>query len=389
MVTFQSFKYKRIREAAEKYNINTLVASSSSNVFYLSGFKSHKLISTAQIYVLYDIKKSLKLIVLPLASIPTLIELDDTVEIYGYGEFYFSFFENAASENIKNKMKKSFKSADEALIEAIKSMGVKNCKIGFDESKVKPQTWNLLCKIFPGIEFYPSTSLFSEIRKIKHIEEIDLLERSSEIAEESLFEVIKKLNIGLSEQDMGVIFTKEVTKRGALPNFSVITIDERSAFADTINTEKKVQDGSIIRFDVGCIYQGYCSDMARTVTIGNVDSRYKKYYNYLLEGELAAIDYIRPGITPEDIFNTAMETVRKGIPHYQRQHCGHGLGIEGYNPPLIAPREFEEIQAGMVLCIETPYYELGWGGLQVEDTIVVEENGYRYLTKSNQNLIEK
>ena len=88
-----------------------------------------------------------------------------------------------------------------------------------------------------------------------------------------------------------------------------------------------------------------------------------------------------------DIFNVAVQTVRNsGIPHYQRHHCGHGIGLEFYDPPLISPHDHTKIEEGMVLNIETPYYELGFGGLQVEDTVLVTESGVRYLTKSSREL---
>jgi len=313
------------------------------------------------------------------------------IEVYCYGEFYFAFNEKKKNhfKNAKNIIKKSFKLADEALIEAIKDMGIKKGKIGFDESKVKPQTWNNICSFYSDIKFRPSADLFAEIRKVKHFEEINLLSRSTAIAEESLLEIVKRIDIGLTEEEIGKMFIIEVTKRKGIPNFNVITIDERSAYSDTINTKKKVKDGSIIRFDVGCVYKGYCSDIARTLVIGNYDEKYRDYYNYLLEGEEAAINAIKPGVKSQEIFKIAVKTVRKGIPHYCRNHCGHGIGIEGYNPPLIAPGVLERIQVGMVLCIETPYYEIGWVGIQVEDTIVVEKNGIKYLTNSDRKLIEK
>jgi len=391
MITLEEFKYRRTNKVMEEFNIDILIASSNGNVFYLSDFESHKIINTAEVYLLFNRENGEKIIVAPLASAPTILEITSNIKLYCYGEFYFAF--NKKKEinykNIKSIIQKNYKLAEEALIAAIKDTGVKKGKIGFDESKVKPQTWNNVCSNFPEIEFLPSAKLFAEIRKIKHLDEIRLLERSSTIAEESLVEVIKKIDLGLTEEQIGKMYILEVTKRKGLPNFNVVTIDERSAYSDTINTKKKVKDGSILRFDVGCVYRGYCSDMARTVAVGNYDEKYREYYNYLLNGEKAAINAIKPGITSQEIFQIAVKTVRKGIPHYCRNHCGHGIGIEGYNPPLIASGVLDKIQVGMVLNIETPYYELGWGGMQIEDTIVVEKNGIKYLTNSDRKLIEK
>lgn len=389
MYTFEEFKNKRINDIMEKHNIDILIASSEGNVLYLSGFNKHKIVNNPQVYALYDKRQNKKIIVGPLGYMPTILETVNDIEVYCYGEFYFNI--NKERENLykveKELMKNYFSSIDEALIAAIKGTGIKKGKIGFDESMVKLQTWEKICSKYSEIDFCPGAYLFEEIRKIKHFDEISLIGTATKITEESLYKVIKNIEKGVTESEIGTMNNTEVSRRGATPNLNVVSIDERSAFSDTINKETKVKDGSIIRFDVGCVYKGYCSDMARTVVIGDYNKKYLEYYNYLLEGEESAINAIKPGVTAHEIFEIAVQTVRRGIPHYNRNHCGHGIGLSGYNPPLIAPGVLEKIEVGMVLCIETPYYELGWGGMQVEDTIVVEENGCRYLTKSDRNLI--
>ena len=106
-------------------------------------------------------------------------------------------------------------------------------------------------------------------------------------------------------------------------------------------------------------------------------------------GEEQAVKEIRPGIGADVIFRTAVNRTREaGIPHYNRHHCGHGIGLEIYDWPLLAPDVKIPLEAGMVLCVETPYYELGWGGIQVEDTVEVTRYGARYLSKSSRELIQ-
>lgn len=98
---------------------------------------------------------------------------------------------------------------------------------------------------------------------------------------------------------------------------------------------------------------------------------------------------IRPDVRGSDIFNTAMTAVRReGIPHYARSHVGHGIGLDGYDLPALTNTSADVIEEGMVMCVETPYYELGWCGLQVEDTIVVTANGIESFMKTTGRLIE-
>ena len=102
-----------------------------------------------------------------------------------------------------------------------------------------------------------------------------------------------------------------------------------------------------------------------------------------------ALEMIKPGVTGAEIFAAAVKAVRQtGIPHYGRQHVGHGLGLglSGYDQPLLAPGDHTPLEAGMVICVETPYYELGWGSVQIEDMIVVTEDGHRRLTTMSRDL---
>jgi Xaa-Pro aminopeptidase len=91
---------------------------------------------------------------------------------------------------------------------------------------------------------------------------------------------------------------------------------------------------------------------------------------------LRAIEAMKPGARCADIFTLAVDTVRKeGLSHYRRNHVGHGIGLDGYDPPNLTPSSTETLEEGMVLCVETPYYELGFAGLQVEDTVLVGKDG--------------
>ena len=117
--------------------------------------------------------------------------------------------------------------------------------------------------------------------------------------------------------------------------------------------------------------------------VGEPTRDQQQRYDALMEGELAQLAFARPGVTAGDLFNVAVERVRKGaLPNYQRTHCGHGIGIGAHEfPTLNAANQNVELQEGMVFCVETPYYEIGWGGMMVEDMIVIREGGNECLTQ--------
>jgi Xaa-Pro aminopeptidase len=167
-----------------------------------------------------------------------------------------------------------------------------------------------------------------------------------------------------------------------------VTTGSRSALADTQATNKAIQAGDLLRFDVGCVLDGYWSDIGRTAVIGEPTPRQTSFYAAMLAGEDAQLATARPGVSASALFDTAVNTVQStgGPQPYRRQHCGHGIGLDVYEPPIIQPGVDALLEEGMVFCFETPYYELGWGGMMVEDTVVVTQDGIRMLTDRGRGL---
>ena len=138
----------------------------------------------------------------------------------------------------------------------------------------------------------------------------------------------------------------------------------------------------MIRFDTACFLDGYSSDIARNFSLGPpaAGPRVQRYYEAILAGETAAAAAMRPGVPAQEVFRVGVEATRKaGIPHYDRSHIGHGVGIEIYDIPLLGPADSTPLEDGMVFQVELPYYELGFPGLQVEDTVLVTPSGGRIL----------
>jgi Xaa-Pro dipeptidase len=142
-----------------------------------------------------------------------------------------------------------------------------------------------------------------------------------------------------------------------------------------------------VRFDLGCLWGPYRSDISRTAVLGTPSDKQARYYAAILAGERAAIAAMKPGVPVSQLFDIAVRVTREnGMPHYQRHHVGHGIGLEPYDPPTINATTNTALEAGMVFCVETPYYEHCWGGVQVEDAVEVTPTGARSLTRSSQDL---
>lgn len=391
MSDFTQFKRQRIESISDKYDLDLLIGSLPENVYYLTGFQSisHQTLNRVQAFSLYHRKNGNVFAVLPRADVATFVEQFENLDAICHGNFFFEFPEDQspATKKIKSITEAGFDSPTQSLSAAIKRTGIKRGRVGLDESRVTPQLWLSLTEMFPEVEFVPAEGIFGEIRMIKHSEEVGYLEKAAEISEDSLLAALSEAHIGMTELELEQLYIEQVVKRGGRPFFNIMTEGIRTAYVDTINTDRQIVDGSVMRFDIGCLYQGYRSDIARTAVVGKTSSKVEDYYRYILEGEDRLVEHVRPGVTAEELFNVAVDKVREGIPHYKRQHVGHGIGLEVYDPPALSPGIDIQLEPGMVLCIETPYYELEWGGVQVEDTVVVTETGHRFLTKSSRELI--
>ncbi|MDD4569731.1 MAG: Xaa-Pro peptidase family protein, partial [Tepidanaerobacteraceae bacterium] len=332
MLSLTDFKKQRIQMLMAENNVDALIATLPENIYYMTGYESigHKILHSTQIFALYNLKADSISLVIPRAEIPTAIERFPDLNMTPYGTFFYAYTPGVPGlDRIKSITEKSEASVWQGLVQALKASQISKSRVGVDESRISIQLWKQLETEFPEIEFIPAMGIFSKIRMIKHQCEIELLEKSAEIAEESMIKALLNLKVGMSEYEIGRQYITEVTKRNADPFFNVVTVDERTPLSDTINTDKKVLDGSIIRVDFGCIYQGYRSDLARTAVVGKSSSKLEEYYSAILKGEEEAIAQIKPGVISEDIFDIAVDVTRKvGISHYERHHCGHGIGLE-------------------------------------------------------------
>jgi Xaa-Pro dipeptidase len=181
---------------------------------------------------------------------------------------------------------------------------------------------------------------------------------------------------GATEIDLARAFHTKTIAEGGLPVLGCFGVGTRSAMTNVQPSERKMAQGDVIRFDVGGRYKHYRADIARNAVLGSPGKKLAQYHRAICVGLDRAIEMIKPGVRAADVFEACVETVRReGIPHYQRSHVGHGIGLDGYDAPNIAPSNSEVFEEGMVICVETPYYEMGFAGLQVEDTLVVTKDG--------------
>ncbi len=263
-----------------------------------------------------------------------------------------------------------------ALVQAIKARGLQKARIGVDEIGILPQYWDRLVEALPEATIVRAADIFRYARAIKTSDEIARLRRSAEIADLSIQAALDVARVGATEMDLARAFHCKTIVEGGMPVLGCIGVGARSAMTNVQPSERVLAQGDVIRFDVGGRYKHYRADIARNAVLGEPSQKLKKYHRAICVGLDRAIEMIKPGVRASDVFEACVETVRReGLPHYQRSHVGHGIGLDGYDAPNIAPSNSEVFEEGMVICVETPYYEVGFAGLQVENTMVVTKDG--------------
>jgi Xaa-Pro aminopeptidase len=382
----------------EKYEIDALVATTPENNLYVSDFwcLSQWALKSAPVFTILP-RDAEPAIVSPISDLDLYADNPSWIkDLRCYGTFYIepqssktkSLMESEERLTKLIKETETEKTAVDALIKILKDRGLDSKTIEIDEGGVTCTMWNELQNKLPAAQIKHGASTFKEIRMVKTAEEIERLKKAAEISEKSLHAALENVKEGVSEADLAREFEVSVVKDGGKPFFTVFGLGSRSAFPNAVPSLYKLKKGDIVRFDGGCVYKNYSSDIALSAVFGQPTEKHKKYYNAIVRGTLEAINSVRPGVKASDLFNIALETTRKtGIPHYRRHHCGHGIGIEAYDLPIVRPTDTTSLEEGMVLNIETPYYEIGFGGLQIEETILVTDKGYKYLTTPIEELL--
>jgi len=373
----------------EKYDLDVLVATTRENVLYLSNYRSvsHKLLKGVRVYAVFP-RDLEPVLIVPISDLDLYADNPSWIkDVRTYGTFYIEEGESSELSNSELRLTELQKMAKQGLdpltvlTNVLSEKGLDKSNIGVDEMGIDYITRSKLKSMLPEASFKAAYNIFREIRMIKTKEEIKLLHKSAEISQKAVEKMLDSVKEGVTEQELAQELEEVIVREGAKPFLTVLGCGTRSAFPNALPSSYKIKKGDIIRFDGGCEYKGYYSDIAKIAVLGKANEKVKKYFKAVVLGVEEAVNVIEPSVKASEIFQIAIEAVRKaGIPHYRRHHVGHGIGAECYDLPILRPTDQTVLEPDMIINIETPYYELGLGGLQVEITIRVTQNGYELLT---------
>lgn len=276
----------------------------------------------------------------------------------------------------------------DALIEAITSFGIDSPTIAVDERGPNRDLLPTLRQKLPSATIEPASSLLREIRAVKTPAEIDKILATLHVTEEGLRTAFDAFKVGVTERELQQAFNHTAIDLGAKPGFALVRFGRGLALGQIPAGDRALTPNDFAFFDVGVNLDGYKSDIGRLVFFGDPDPGIVELFAASKAGQQAAIDAMRPGVVASDVFDIAVQAVRDaGIPSYERQHVGHGVGIEYYDLPVLAPQSQTVLEEGMTFEVETPYYRMGVGGAFIEDTVVIREDGAEIVTTLSRDTI--
>ncbi len=388
--------HARAQERLTQEGLTAIVGTTGENVTYTTGFwaMSQWIRRGPQAYGVYPAAGHGEPCVVSSTGALDLVADQElaVADVRRYGFFAVEVDADARLDAREERLKTLQESTDygdpvQALVAALRDRGLDGSKIGIDEHGIVPAYLDRLREAMPKTTFVRAAETFRFIRAVKTPEEVARLRASANIAEKSIDAALAVAREGATERDLALAFHTTTLREGAIPVLGVICTGPRSALSSGQPGDRVLRRGDIIRFDVGGRYRHYRADISRIGVLGEPSDKVRRYYRALRAGLLRAHEVMRAGVRCADVFNAVMETVRReGMPHYQRNHVGHGIGLDGYDAPNLTPSTAEVLEEGMVLSVETPYYELGFGGLQVEDMVHVTRTGVDSLMTTGNDL---
>ncbi len=381
---------ERLDGALARLGVQALVAASVANVAYISGFRSlsRAVYPATEVFAVYASTGTA--LVIPAIDAPAVAGGDvEADHVACYGRFQVEVAEGAdpAARRAAELTAASAASPADALAAALRALGVAHGTIGLDAAPLTESTARAVAERLESAKIRSASSALAEARAVKGPYEIDCLQQALRLAEESIHEGLGELSAGTTEREAAGVYERALARRGARPSATIIAFGPNTALPAVAPADRALRPGDLIRFDVGCVFKGYHADVARMATLGEPTPRQQARYDAVEAGVDAALATIRPGAASRSVFEAAIAAVRAaGIPEFRRHHVGHGIGLDPAEEPWLAA-DGPALEAGMVVRVETPFYELGAAGLHVKETVLVNHGGAAVMNRSNRGLV--
>jgi Xaa-Pro aminopeptidase len=275
-----------------------------------------------------------------------------------------------------------------AVAAAIARLGLK--RIGYEPARMTCDAYESLKARLPmRASLEPLKGWVEELRMVKSAAEIALIRRSVETNSRAFDQAVARIRPGMTEQDLAAELEYRMRRLGAeKPAFeTIVAAGVRSALPHAQPTAARFKPRGLVLVDMGAQQDGYCSDMTRMLYLGAPTAKVKRVYRAVLEAQLAAIATVRAGASTAAVDRVARRVLKGyGLDRAFVHSTGHGLGLEIHEPPRLGKRDKGRLEAGMAITIEPGVYLEGFGGVRIEDTVLVTGTGCEILTPTGKEL---
>ncbi|PLS15293.1 Xaa-Pro dipeptidase [Bacillus sp. M6-12] len=349
-------KLEKLRSVLEKYDIDGLLITSTYNRRHIANFTGSAgvvLISASEAKFITD----------------------------------FRYVEQAAKQALGFEIVQHKASIIEEVAQQAKSMGMS--RLGFEQEHMTFSTFKAYEEAFDG-ELVPTSGAVEKLRLIKTPSEIKILKDAAEIADAAFKHIVSYIRPGLTELEVSNELEFFMRKQGATSSsFDIIVASgHRSALPHGVASDKIIEAGDFVTLDYGAYYNGYVSDITRTLAVGEPSEELKKIYDIVLEAQLRGMAGIKPGMTGREADALTRNLIEeKGYGQYFGHSTGHGIGLEVHEGPALSVKSDTILEPGMVVTVEPGIYIPGVGGVRIEDDTLITDSGNESLTHSTKELI--
>lgn len=258
-------------------------------------------------------------------------------------------------------------------------------KVGIDEDDLSIGKYKGLKKAVSEVTFYPVSDPCHQLRTVKDKAELESIKKAVEISDKAFLHILDFIHPGLTEREIALELEFFMRRLGGTKNAfeTIVASGDRAALPHGVASTRVIQDGDLLMMDFGTVYQGYHSDITRTLVLGKPNSLQQERYNLILRAQEAVFQKIQPGMRACEADAIARKVIEDaGCGEYFGHSLGHGVGLEVHEEPALSPRDNTILEPGMVATLEPGIYLSGWGGIRIEDLIVITPKGCERLTKS-------
>jgi Xaa-Pro aminopeptidase len=262
-------------------------------------------------------------------------------------------------------------------------------RLGFEAGHISFALHRQLCDILnkgkSPLKLIPVEGMVESIRAIKEPEEIEFITKAAEIADAAMEYITDRIQPGMTEKEVAWEIERFMREKGSdtIPFDIIVAAGENSALPHAQPSTKTISRGEPIMIDIGARVEGYGSDLSRTICLGTPDDTFKKLYDIVLGAQLAAVAIIKEGMTGAEADNLSRVVIEEaGYAEAFGHGLGHGVGLAPHEPPRLGPNSSDKLAEGMVFTIEPGIYLEGWGGVRIEDLVIMEKERVREISKA-------